>query len=88
MKATNRTYHTFEIGDIHVQGYGDMKTWDAYKDKGDCRLWCGYVEFRKSTSSLVASRVAARLIGNCATRDDYKRIFYNAGVLSEIKPEF
>lgn len=88
MKATNRTYHTFEIGDIHVQGYGDMKRWVAYKDKGDCRLWCGYVEFRKNTSSLVASRVAARLIDNCATRDDYKRIFYNVGVLSEIKPEF
>jgi len=60
-----------------------MKRWDAYRNS----LWCGYVEFHKSTSSLVASRVAARIIGGCATRDDYKRIFYNAGVLYKSNPE-
>jgi hypothetical protein len=83
MNATNRTYNTFEIGDIHVQGSGDMKRWDAHRNN----LWCGYIEFHKSTSSLVASRVAARIIGGCATRDDYKRIFYNAGVLYKSNPE-
>jgi hypothetical protein len=80
---SNRSRHSFTIGDLEINGFGDMKRWDAQRD----HVWCGYVEFRKSTSSLVASRVAARLIGNCATRDDYKRIFFNAGVLSEIKPE-
>lgn len=80
---SNRSRHSFTIGDIEINGFGDMKRWDAQRG----RVWCGYVEFRKSTSSLVASRVAARLIGNCATRDDYKRIFFNTGVLSEIKPE-
>lgn len=79
MKATNRTYHTFEIGDIHFQGYGDMKTWEAYKDKGDCRLWCGDVQFHKSTTSLVASRVCERILDGVVSKKDRNAMFGRSG---------